>query len=389
MMTWIYIHFYTDRKTADIFKYFDDSKIMFDSFKASPIDYLKMQFGIQSEDATLSTYYNKMVAWYDSDLMYNDNRLIIRLNCLLRFISNGNFFIHTVFMSFISLYGLTCLFKLFASEIKEKYFAIFCAVFLMPSVMFWGSGVLKDGVILFALGVFLFNFNKLLNNSANLNNKILFALALLLMLAVKIYVIAIMFPGLLMLILVKRSTNYNFNKLKYWFAIYVFIAICIYSMSYITPINVVEIISLKQHQFMNLAHAVGSGSLLNMPELSNLESVLYGLPHALFNLFFKPLFFDSTSPVIVLAGLENLIIIFTITFSLFMFKIENIYSTPYFFFCIFYTLILYCLIGLIVPVSGALVRYKTAALPFLAVAMVIMIDKAKVSELLTKLKLMP
>lgn len=385
VMTLIYIHFYTDRKTADIFKYFDDSKIMFDAVWSSPKDFIKMFFG--SNDHGLYRYYDQMIAWDDSDLMYNDNRVMIRFNCLLRFFSFGNYYVHMVVMSFIVFCGLTCLFKLFAYEMKEKYFGIYLAVFLMPSVTFWGSAVLKDGVILFATGLFLFNFNRLLNNSAGLINKIALILALLIMVSVKLYVLTVLFPGLIMIIFIKRKPYNNFNRLRFWLGAYLIYGLFIFGLKFYTNINVIELISLKQHQFMGLANAVGSGSVVRMQELSDAKSIVVGLPQALFNLFFQPFFWEFKSPVIFLAGLENLMILIFVFTTFSRMNIKNIYSTPWFFFSIFFVLIIYSLIGLIVPVAGAIVRYKTIALPFLAIALVILLDSKKTDALLTKLNL--
>jgi hypothetical protein len=292
-----------------------------------------------------------------------------------------------VVMSFIVFCGLTCLFKLFASEMKEKYFGIFLAVFLMPSVTFWGSAVLKDGVILFATGLLLYNFNRLLNNSALFINKILFLLALVLMVAVKLYVLAVLFPGLVMIFIIKRKPDYNFNQLRFWFGAYFIYGFLIFSLKFYSSINIVELISLKQHQFMGLAQLVGSGSVVKMYELSDTQSIVTGLPQALFNLFFQPFFWEYKSPVIFLAGLENLMILVFVITAFTRMNIRNVYNTPWFFFSAFFVIIMYSLIGLIVPVAGAIVRYKTIALPFLAIALVILLDNHKIDSLLTKLKL--
>jgi hypothetical protein len=387
ILTLVYTYFYTDRKTADIFKYFDDSKIMFDAAWSNPYDFARMFFGIRSGDPDLFSYYSKMVAWDDSDMMYNDNRIMIRFNCLMRFISFGNYYVHMVVMCFITFYGLTCLFKLFAAEIKSKYFGIFCAVFFMPSVVFWGSAVLKDGVILFAAGMFLYNFNLLLNNSAYLRNKIFFVLGFIMMMFIKVYVLFIMIPGLIMLFIVKRRPHWSLNKFRYWLGIYLIYGISIFLLKFFSSINVVELISLKQHQFISLAIATGSGSVIEMPELSNLQSIIYNLPHALFVALCKPFLFDSSSPLIIMAGFENLLILAFIIFSFFKMKKNNFYQTPWFFFSVFFVVILFSLIGLIVPVAGALVRYKTIALPFLIIAALISLNNDRVNNLLAKWKL--
>jgi len=51
-----------------------------------------------------------------------------------------------------------------------------------------------------------------------------------------------------------------------------------------------------------------------------------------------------------------------------------------FWFCVFFVLILFTIIGLTTPVSGALVRYKIPALPFLGIAMLTFFNIDYLSE---------
>src|SRR3972149_39043 len=53
---WIYTYYYTDRSTADIYKYFDDSKIIFGSLKNSVTDFFNLILGT-GDDAHLKQYY--------------------------------------------------------------------------------------------------------------------------------------------------------------------------------------------------------------------------------------------------------------------------------------------------------------------------------------------
>src|SRR5688500_16462932 len=76
----IYTFYYTNRLTADTFKFFDDSGILFDSIYENPYDFFRMLTGINSEDPELQGYYDRMTNWYDTFSPFNDNRAMIRLN---------------------------------------------------------------------------------------------------------------------------------------------------------------------------------------------------------------------------------------------------------------------------------------------------------------------
>ena len=102
-LVWVvYTYYYTYRPTADVFKYFDASEVMFNVLKKKPIHFIKILLGIDCNGTEFYDYYDKMNYWNNSvnSIIYNDNRLIIRVNTIIRFFSLGYFHVHTVFFSF-------------------------------------------------------------------------------------------------------------------------------------------------------------------------------------------------------------------------------------------------------------------------------------------------
>ena len=59
----IYTFYYKDRATSDIYKYFDASKVMFDTLKTNPTHFLKMLTGIGNDTDAFTSYYDKMNFW--------------------------------------------------------------------------------------------------------------------------------------------------------------------------------------------------------------------------------------------------------------------------------------------------------------------------------------
>ena len=71
----IYEKYYNDRSTADIFKYFDDSKLMHEVLMQSPKDYIKMLSGIGDDTRYFKEkYYDHFEWWYRpyESSVYND-----------------------------------------------------------------------------------------------------------------------------------------------------------------------------------------------------------------------------------------------------------------------------------------------------------------------------
>ena len=121
-----------------------------------------MLLGIGNDTPEFQQYYEQMNYWarkIDSNI-YNDSHTIIRFNTIVRFFSLGYYNVHTVFICFLSLIGLTGIYKTFIPYLQDKKRELLFAVFLLPSALFWGSGVLKEGLIFFALGLLIYYTTK-------------------------------------------------------------------------------------------------------------------------------------------------------------------------------------------------------------------------------------
>src|SRR5204863_512129 len=154
----VYTYFYTDRLTADVFKYFDDSAVMYNALFVRPMDYLKMVTSIGNDTPYFTErYYAVMNNWirqFENNI-YNDSHTMIRFNAVLRLFSFGHYHVHTVFACFLSTIGLVALFRVFVHTVRGLERGLVAGIFLWPSMLFWASGVLKESLLIFGLGLFM------------------------------------------------------------------------------------------------------------------------------------------------------------------------------------------------------------------------------------------
>ena len=88
---------------------------MYGALKTDPTHYLRLLFGIGLGKPDLAHYIKEMTFW-GRDFphgLFNDNQTIIRVNAIFDLFSFGYYHVHTVFMCFFSLIGLTALYKAF------------------------------------------------------------------------------------------------------------------------------------------------------------------------------------------------------------------------------------------------------------------------------------
>ncbi len=245
----IYTYYY---KTSDAFEYFKRSEIIYNTLYTHPIDYIKLLIGIDTD--RLQTYYSKIPGWDASfdTLVFNDSRTMIRLNAFLRLFSFGNFHVHTVIMCFISFIGLTALYKTFIAFFKEKQMWLIFAIYFIPTVLYWSSGVLKESVLITGLGFLLYSTNCGLASPLKRGLFLLFILSLFILLSIKMYVLFFLFPALLSNHLYNRSQK---TKLNYSYLLtYSVIIVCAIIMAFINPdYNILKIISDKQAKALSEA----------------------------------------------------------------------------------------------------------------------------------------
>lgn len=383
LMYFIYTYYYKDRMAADIFKYFDDSKPLYEAFWQNPKDFMHMILGIDSSNPYYDvTYYSKMNFWhrtYENNL-YNDSHTIIRFNAVMRFFSFGFYHVHTVFICFLSLIGLMAIYKSLTGFVKGKEALLAMLVFLLPSVLFWGSGVLKEGLLLFALGLMMWQFLKLCNGESTFWGVTVLGFALFILLYLKIYILMALIPGMVAFVSVKLS-NTRFIFFKYGFVLFV----CILGMLYFDVVfpkyPILETLALKQQEFSGLAEEMKPGSAVYVVPLEdNVWAFIKASPVALANVVFRPFFFEASSLLVFMAGIENLLLL-VIAFICFRFsrsRKELDWNIILFF--LFFVILLFLLIGWITPVYGAIARYKVPALPFLGFLFIYILDKEKLKE---------
>lgn len=359
----IYTYYYTDRSTADTFKFFDDSKILFDALKEKPYDFFRMLTGYHSGDADLLSYYEKMSTWLNSDILFNDNKTIVRVNTIFHFFSLGFYFVHVVFINIITFSGLFALYKLMMQRRTHQPLLMLMIVFFLPGMMFWGSGLLKDGLLIAALGILLYSFNELMQNASG---KILFVfiMAFLMMLFVKLYFLLAIIPGLIAWLWNVKSKKINlWLKFISTYAIAFFIAFNIHVL--IPKYKIVDILFYKQRNFYELATNTNAKSVIDIPLIdASPWSIILHSPQAIANVLFRPLPWEAESFFITLAAFENIIILLVIMYCIMQWRKQKFVMDEFYLLLLFVTIIMFALIGMITPVLGALVRYKVPLLPF-------------------------
>ena len=340
-------------------------------------------FGLDFNEAYFNQYYQQMTFWTRgaSSGSISDSHVIIRFNALARVFSFGYFYVHVIFINFLSLVGLTAIYRFFRSTIKGLERLGFLLIVLFPSVLFWGSGLLKEGLILFSIGIILYHTRRLFERF-NILSILMLILGLIITFFSKAYILPVLiFPLIIYFI------NKNFDRIKPYLSygigvIAILLYLVISSGTKYDPGN--QIVS-KQQDFIALSDTVQTGSKFEINEINSTNSLLRNVPNAWLNTMVRPYIWETDSILVKMSSIENILFLAYFIFCLVFIRIPLSDSNA-FLYCLFFSLGLLAIVGLITPIFGAIVRYKIPAIPFLLLASTMLINTNKLFKLFPFLK---
>lgn len=374
---YVYTYIHTDRATADIYRYFDDGNIMYGALAEHPLDYLRMLTGIRNDEIRFDEgYYQIMHNWYRQfeSNMYNDAHTMIRFNAFVRLFSFGHYHVHTVFACFFCTIGLVALHKAFAARIPGLLKPWAWALFLLPSVLFWSSGVIKESLLFFGLGLFVLSLKSIVLDRARWWHWGMVPFCLVLLFFLKFYVLLSMIPALVAYLWCRRSGDTR-PLLKFAIVYGCFILVGLNADLFYPKFNILEVLWVKQRDFIGLAVDVKAGSLIaGVPLEPHIWSFVRNTPRALFMSFLSPFVTLGNGPLGLMSAVENLFLMALLVFAIIRRKPWKNVDHTLLYFCVGFCLLLALVIGWTTPVVGALVRYRAPFLPFFVLACLCLMD---------------
>ena len=280
------------------------------------------------------------------------------VSAIFSLITGGRYYVNVILYNFITFFGILRLYQFLLNLNPEYKKAYFVMLFFFPPFVFWTSGIHKDGICMALLGVFLYQFDILLKNYSA--KSIIYSLiAICGLVFIKSYwgFAAIIGAGI-------WAISWRIKKIspKTIFAIGFILFILVFALTaYFPPsMNFAQSIINKQQKFIGL----GGGSQIPITKLSlNFGVYMQACLDALNHLFLRPYVSEiSGSPLYLATFLENVFVGILIILALYFSFIKKSGLRPLQKqqnnVLLFLVLVNYLIIGLTVPILGAIVRYK-------------------------------
>ncbi len=293
------------------------------------------------------------VTSHESYLFYKDIGVQIHTKymVLANIFSLGNPYVNVQFYNFLFFIGQLYLYKTFYIQQPEKKWQYVLVIFLIPSVLFWNSGIHKDGWVLAAFGFIFYSFYYYIQ-IAKRSYLIAFLFSCLLLLIVRYFY----FISLLPLLFLWYYTNKKQKKAYYYLGTFILTFILFFNVQKVIPsINPMKVVQNRQAEFLN---QIGYSDMQTPILENNIKSYFKNLPTALDHIFFNPSFSFNNPFKYNISALDNYLILFILIFSFFFIKAKYFQNSMYISIFLF-ALSMYIFIGYTIPNCGALVRYKS------------------------------
>lgn len=368
---------------GDTFTYFREARIIWDIFINSPISALRIIF--QDADSLNDLFYLTNNIW---TFKSTNNFALIRILSFINLLTFNTYSSTALLMACISFSGswafYSTLVKKYSTESKKLAFAIL----FIPSVIIWGSGILKDTITigsLMWLSWALFNFIEF--KRLRFSHVFVITLAFYTIASIKVYILICFLPIVVIWYFTKKAVNIKYVKVKLVsipflisFAL-LFAYIGAKQASSIDEKYALEnLANTAQITAYDIAYYSGAGgSTYSLGELDGTwVSMLKLMPQAINVSLYRPYLWEVNNPLMFLSALESLAFT-TLTIGLFFKKkvLKQIISHPFLLFCICFSFAFAFAVGVSTFNFGTLVRYKIPMMPFYSIALVLLYRRNK------------
>lgn len=315
-----------------------------------------------------------------TDSFWNDLRtnIIAKILSLFDVFSHGNFFTNTLFFNFLMLFGAIYFYRLFIAIFPSHQIIIIVCIFLLPSVIYFTSGIHRDGFIYLSLSIVMYNVYYMMETKTFPWKKLLSTtLFLCLILLLRNFVFITLVPALLGWILSLRFRRYS---LVLFITLYILLALLFFTSGSLSPgLNLPANVSSKQIAFIEISKLGASAININ-PLYPNFRSFLNNAPQALNHSFMRPYLTEKFTLLYFPVAIE--IFIYEILFLLFIIFKKGEKMNPFIYFCFFFSVSMFLLIGYTIPIIGAIARYRSIYFPFLIIPIICLTDWKKIKNII-------
>jgi hypothetical protein len=373
MLGLVYKFYYKGGDTLNYFVF--GSQKIWEAFLEKPAAGLWMIFGSNCD------YQNQYSEYLRGILFFCDpgSYFIVRLSGFLGLFTFHTYSATAMLFALISFAGVWSMFTTFIKIYPQLQKEIMLACFMLPSVIFWGSGLMKDSITFGCLGLFFSTFYRIfIEKNGSKSDYIIFFISFFVIKTIKIYIILCFIPAALLWLFMVYNNKIKSRVTKillrpfmiilgalfgYMAANYVSKEDEKYSMENVTKT------AKNTSQWLTYVSKTEKGSLYSLGELDYTPmGMLKKFPAAVNVTLFRPYLWESRNIVMILSALESLFFLYLTLSTIIRAGLKRTFviisDHPIVAASLVFSLTFAFAIGISTSNFGTLVRYKIPIMPF-------------------------
>ena len=294
--------------------------------------------------------------------------------------------------SFLAFIGCWKIFKTFYELYPRYHLVIAISTLFIPSVFFWGTGLMKDPLCLFGLGLLTNSFYNIFVKRKNvILSLILLCFASILIALIKVYILIAFLPAALVwsfLVLRKQIQNKLLRTLSGPLLISISIILGLVAIKNIgsvfegySPEEILQTAVVTQNYIKRVSKRKG-GTAYDLGDMEpTIESAVSFFPKGVNVTLFRPYFWEIKKAINIPAASEALFTLFLTIYIIFYsgpLRVIKIYfNNPEVFFCLTFSILFAFAIGVSTYNFGSLSRYKIPCMPFYFLGLYLIYKESK------------
>ena len=329
-------------------------------------------------DIFSSAYNNSYGGFFNSYGSYwNDlkNGIILKFLAFCNILSRSNYYINSLFFDFIGFFGHIALYRIFIHIYKEKKWPVIIGCFLLPSTLYFSSGIHKDLIVFCMLGLYSYALYFSLQSKLTIKYVLVIFTSVIALLLVRNFLVVMLVPATIALVMSKKLKA---NPLTVFASTYLAGFLAIFLLQMVSPsFEPIKIITQKQKDFFELPTA--TTQIKTHVLQPNIRSLLENSPEAFNHALLRPYLWEHPTKFLIPLAFE-LFIYHVLFVIMFIRHQKNTWKpNPFVLFGLFVSVSLLLFIGYIVPNLGSIVRYRSLYLPFLITPVLCLINWKKIN----------
>jgi hypothetical protein len=305
---------------------------------------------------------------------------VCKIGSIFSFFTFGSYVLLEIVFAFITFIASWRLFEMVRSFNLHTDKTIAFAIFGIPSLGFWCSGLSKDTVLFIAICYAFYYLNILISAQKESKKRywLFLFVAFFLMFKIRPFILMAVLAPMFMAYGVRLSNKINRGNIIQFLSKLTFFTICILAFAFFlqssaaeTFINEAKVVNLDLTNNVIYGNKKYSLGELEFSPIGMVKSI----PASILAGIYRPYTWESLNLSLILNGLESLLILF-LTIRFFVAKklkerIKLIQKTEFLVFSLFFVLIIAYIAGYTSILFGVLVRIRAPLIPFFMLLLLI------------------